>query len=306
MTVVRGPAMVARAALEGYAVPAFNVVNLETTQAVLAAAETERAPVIAQLSPGAISYAGYVALVRLVFDLADRAAVPVLVHLDHCTDPQVVAQAIEDGFGSVMFDGSRLPIEENAEITAGLAGDAHRAGVALEAELGVIAARGDMDLATARRGRTDPAEAAQFVAATGLDVLAPALGGLHKMPMDSVPLDLDHVRAVAMAAKRPLALHGGSGIDRGQLRGAIAAGVAKVNISSNVGRALADGIRAAWSADAEQRDPRVFLGAGRVAVQSMAEAYCRLVGASGRAESSSAVGSAGVSATFVTGGSESE
>jgi tagatose 1,6-diphosphate aldolase GatY/KbaY len=268
-----------------FAVPAFNVSNLETTQAVIAAAEAADAPVMLQVSPGAIAYAGYETLTRLVMDLADRAAVPVVVHLDHCRDPAVVEQAIADGYGSVMFDGSPRPIADNIAATRRLVALARDrdTGIAVEAELGRIGGREDTDPAMAIAERTTPDEAAAFVDATDVDVLAPNLGNLHRMPDDSVTLDLEQIRAIAEGIARPIALHGGSGIDQAQLRAAVAAGIGKINISSRVTRALAAGIRTTWAERPEELDLRRFLGAGREAIVMMAAPYFDLAGIAGRA-----------------------
>ena len=158
-------------------------------------------------------------------------------------------------------------------------------GIAVEAELGLIGGREDTSPEAARASRTTPDEAARFVAATDIDVLAPNLGNLHRMPDDSTELDLEQIRAIAAATDRPIALHGGSGIDQAQLRAAIAAGIGKVNISSRVTRALAAGIRSTWAADPDQLDLRRFLGAGRESVQAMAAGYFELTGSAGRAAS---------------------
>lgn len=276
---------------EGYALAAFNVSNLETTQAVIAAAEAAAAPVALQLSPGAIAYAGYRALSRLVMDLAEAAAIPVVVHLDHCRDPQVVERALADGFDSVMFDGSRLPLEENVRLTRELVGLARRRdGVGVEAELGIIGGREDTDPAAAMAATTRPQEAAAFVAETGIDIIAPALGNLHRMPDDSTRLDVGLVREIAAATDLPIALHGASGIARDQLPDLVRAGIAKVNVSSRVSRALAAGIRASWAADPDELDLRRFLGAGRDRVQALAAEYFALTGSAGRA-APAAVGS---------------
>ena len=174
-----------------------------------------------QLSPGAIAYAGYGPLTRLVMDLAEAATTPVVVHLDHCREPAIVAQAIEDGFDSVMFDGSRLTFEDNVEATCRLVelARARDPGIAFEAELGLIGGREDTTAGAAVAARTTPDEAARFVAATDIDVIAPNLGNLHRMPDDSTELDLEQIRAIALATDRPIALHGGSGIDRAPAHG---------------------------------------------------------------------------------------
>ena len=267
-----------------YALAAFNVSNLETTQAVIAAAEAAASPIVLQVSPGAIAYAGYRALTRLVMDLADAADVPVVVHLDHCREPDVVQRALDDGYDSVMFDGSRLALRENIRLTSTLVELARRhAGVAVEAELGVIGGREDRDASAAGGGIVRPEEAAAFASATGIDVLAPALGNLHRMPDDSMRLDAALIRGIAAATELPIALHGASGVVRDQLPELVAAGITKVNISSQVSRALAAGIRDSWQADGDTLDLRRFIGAGRDRIRDMAAEYIRLTGGAGRA-----------------------
>src|SRR4051794_9131080 len=299
MTLVDGGTLIERARAGSYAIVAVNVSNLETTQGVLAAAEQAASPVLLQLSPGAIAYAGYRPLTRLVFGAAGDAAVEVGVHLDHCRDLAVVRRALDDGFGSVMFDGSALDDDANATATTDVvrwAAEATARGTdrrpAVEAELGTIGGSEDTTLATARAARPTPERCAWFVEATGLDILAPAIGSLHRMPDDSVELDLDHLAAVAAAARRPLALHGGSGVLRGQLGAAIAVGVAKVNISSRVGGALAAGIQEHWRERPDDRDLRRYLGRGRDAVTAMVTEYLELAGSAGRGEAVAAVAAA--------------
>jgi fructose-bisphosphate aldolase class II len=290
MTLIDGGTLVERARAGSFAIAAFNASNLETTQGILRGAEATASPVILQLSPGALAYAGYPALTRLVFAAAEDAAVEVAVHLDHCRDLAVIERALGDGFGSVMFDGSLLDDALNATTTATVVGWASRATArgtdvqpAVEAELGVIAGSESTDLETARAGRAAPERCRWFVAATGLDILAPAIGNLHRMLDDSVELDLGHLAAVSAAARVPLALHGGSGVVRSQLPEAIAAGVAKVNLSSRVGQALAAGIRGHWAAEPDDRDLRRYMGRGRDAVADLAREYFILTGSAGRA-----------------------
>lgn len=262
----------------GRALAAFNVNNMETSQAVVAAAEAAGSPVMLQVSPGAIEYAGYHAITAIVFSESIRASVPVFVHLDHCRDADLVRRAIEDGFASVMFDGSFLPLERNVEITRQLVVAAHSAGVAVEGEIGTIGGSESMTLEEARACVTTPAEAREFVAATDVDILAPAIGGLHRMPNDSIALDLPLISSIAEATDRPLALHGGSGVQRNLLASLIRAGITKINISSRVGRAFADGILTTWESEPEQRDLRRYLGAGRRQVEQLVREYLALCG----------------------------
>ena len=267
----------------GYAIPALNVNNMETIQGVIAGAEKAQSPVFLQISPGAIAYAGYNTITQMAFSAARAAAIPVLVHLDHCRDESLIRRALADGFPSVMFDGSLLNIDDNARITRALVDIAGAQGSIVEAELGQIGGSESMTLEQARAPLPSPGVAAEFVAATGVQILAPALGNLHRMPDDSVTLDLAHLSLVARAADRPLALHGGSGIDERILAPAIAAGIGKVNISTRVGRAFATGIREVWTAEPEQIDIRRFVGAARQRVAELSTRYASLCGSAGRA-----------------------
>lgn len=270
------------AAAARFALPAFNVANMETLQGVLRAAEECGSPVIIQVSPGAIAYAGYETITELVFREADRSAAQAIVHLDHCRDVDVVRRAVADGYDSVMFDGSRLELGENVVRTADVVAMATQRGIAVEGEIGYIGGSEDANAEEARAAATSPQEAAAFVSATGVDVLAPAIGTLHRMPDDSVDLDIGLIRRIAQATGVPLALHGGSGVTRSQLAGSLDAGIGKVNISSRVSRSMAAGIRECWATDGPDVDLRRFLGAGRTQVTDLAREYMLLCRSAGR------------------------
>lgn len=277
-----GAPWLAAAARERFAIPAFNVSNMECIQGVIAAANEAGSPAFLQISPGVIAYAGYETITQLAFAEAARSSAAVIVHLDHCRDPALVRRALADGYGSVMFDGSPLSYEENIAVTSELVGFARDTGASVEGELGEIAGSESMTLDEAAARTTSPGLAADFVKATGVHALAPALGNLHRMPSDSYRLPIDLVADIRAACARPIALHGGSGIDRTQLPEVISAGVGKVNLSTNVTRAFAIGIRDFWAREPDQLDLRRFLGSGRDGVRKMALDYMRLCGSSGR------------------------
>jgi ketose-bisphosphate aldolase len=289
VTSIVGPSLVRQARREEFALAAFNVFNLESLQAVVHAAEQSEAPVVVQVSPGAIDYAGLETLAAIAVRIADETQVPVAVHLDHCRDLDTLARAIDLGFGSVMFDGSALGFDENVRGTQRALELASATGAAVEAELGVIGGWEGSSLPKARAGATTPDEVSAFIRECPVDVLAPALGTLHRMPDEATDLDIDLVRRIASSAGVPLALHGGSGVVRASIPAAIRAGVAKVNLSSGVSRAFAAGIRDFWSVRPDEVDARRFLGAGRERVLSMAVDYFRLTGSAGRASTSRAV-----------------
>jgi fructose-bisphosphate aldolase class II len=268
---------------EGYAVGAFNANNLEFVQGIVAGALAERAPVIIQASPGAIKYIGleYIAALGQV---AARADIPVVLHLDHGEDVELARRCIAEGFSSVMYDGSRLPFEENVARTAEVVRAAHAARIACEGELGRVPAS---DRAWTRQELmqlwTDPGEAARFVAATGVDALAVSVGSVHKMLERTAELDVELVRRIKDATGVPLVLHGSSGVAVKSLVEAVKAGIAKVNIATALSVAFVRAVRQAMAARPDEVDPRPLLGPGRNAVAAEVAARIRLLGSSGRA-----------------------
>ncbi len=271
--------LLGRARAEGWALPAFNVANLEVCAAVLDAAEPgggSRAPIVLQANPGAIRHAGFARLAALLVAAARDAAVPVVVMLDHCADPALHEAAIAAGFSALMADGSRLPFDENVTFTRRIAERGHRAGLAVEGELTAIGGREEGVAASDER--TDPDTAARFVEATGVDALAVAVGNAHGDAPSGGRLDLELLARIAAAVPVPLVLHGTSGVPENQLRAAIAAGVAKCNVSSVLYRAFASAIAAGDAGT----DPRPLLRGGRAAVADVAAEVIGWCGARGR------------------------
>ncbi|MGW3233387.1 class II fructose-bisphosphate aldolase [Kitasatospora sp. NPDC001095] len=256
--------IVTPAAHGGHGVGAFNVVQLEHAEAIVTGAEAVGAPVVLQISENAVRYHGGLAPVgTAALAVARAAAVPVAVHLDHATEPALVAEAVRLGFGSVMFDASVLPYAENVRATAEVVGLCHASGVWVEAELGEV---GGKDGVHAPGARTDPAEAADFTARTGVDALAVAVGTSHAMLTRTASLDLDLIAALRAAVPVPLVLHGSSGASDETLAAAVAHGMTKVNIATHLNKAFTAAVRGRLTADAALVDTRVYLGAGREAV----------------------------------------
>jgi fructose-bisphosphate aldolase class II len=232
-------ALLQHARLNGYAVAGFEPYNLEQIQAILETAEAERAPVLIQLWSEVIATYGIRLLAAIVREIAESLTVPVGLHLDHATEEPLIESAIEAGFTSVMFDGSTLPLEENIERTRRVVAKARAAGVAVEAELGIIGHLQPSDDLEEMQGRiaellTDPQTAQTFVAATSIDILAPAVGTIHGCKLPVARLDIPRIAAIAQATGVPLALHGGSGVSESAIQQAIQAGIAKVNIDTEV------------------------------------------------------------------------
>lgn len=254
-----GPALRA-----GLGAGAFNVIQIEHAQAIVAGAQVARAPVILQLSENAVRYHGALAPIgRAVVEVARAARVPVAVHLDHATEPALVREAVGLGFGSVMFDASALPYERNVAATAAVVADCHALGVWVEAELGEV---GGKDGVHAPGARTDPAEAAAYVAATGVDALAVAVGTSHAMAVKEAVVDLRLIAALRAAVPVPLVLHGSSGVPEADLTRVVEAGLTKVNVATHLNVAYTRAIRDHLAGHPEVVDPRRYVAAARDAV----------------------------------------
>ncbi|MFC8506740.1 ketose-bisphosphate aldolase [Streptomyces sp. NPDC057411] len=264
--------VVGPAAAAGRGVGAFNVIQLEHAQAIVAGAEDAGTPVILQVSENTARYHGGLAAIGTATLAVARAArVPVAVHLDHATSAELVLQAVGLGFGSVMFDASTLPYEENVRATAEVRARCHASGVWVEAELGEV---GGKDGVHAPGARTDPDEAAAFVAATGVDALAVAVGTSHAMATRDASLDFALIAALRARLSVPLVLHGSSGVCDEDLAVAVGHGMTKVNIATHLNRVFTRAAREVLDADRDLADTRRYLGAGRTA---MAHEVARLI-----------------------------
>lgn len=284
MPLVSGEDLLPRARREGYAVGAFSIHTPEMVDAVFQAAEGLRAPVILQVGRRAIRYAGLSACCAWVRARAAASPVPACLHLDHAQSFELVVQGITAGCTSVMFDGSDLPFAENIRQTAALARVCRAAGIPLEAEVGRVAGiEDDLSVAEAEARLAGPADCARFVAETGCDALAPAIGNLHGLGAAVPKLRLDLLRDVAAAVSLPLVLHGGSGLDPAQLSAAIGAGIAKVNIDTELRRAFVRGLGEGLAAHGPQDDPAPALRVAVDAVRQQVETRIHDFGSAGRA-----------------------
>ncbi|MFZ4189129.1 class II fructose-bisphosphate aldolase [Streptomyces pseudogriseolus] len=266
-------AIVGPAARAGVGVGAFNVVQLEHAEAIVSGAEAADRPVILQISENTVRYHGGLEPIGLATLAVARAArVPVAVHLDHAQSADLVHEAVRLGFCSVMFDASTLPYKQNLRATREIAGYCHARGVWVEAELGEV---GGKDGAHAPGVRTDPAEARDFVAATGVDALAVAVGSSHAMTTRDAVLDFALIAALRDAVAVPLVLHGSSGVADAELVRAVAAGMTKVNVSTHLNQQFTRAARTYLDAHPSAVDPRRYLGPARDAV---ADAVTHLLG----------------------------
>lgn len=273
MTAVPIAQIVGPASSAGQAAAAFNVIGIEHAEAIVAGAEAAGRPVILQVSQNCADYHGDLEPIgRAMLATAAAAAVPVAVHLDHASREKLVRQAVALGFGSVMYDASALPYADNVSATAEVARWCHDHGVWVEAELGEV---GGKDGVHEPGARTRPAEAAAYVAATGVDALAVAVGSSHAMLTRDAVLDLELVAALRAAVPVPLVLHGSSGVPDPALAAAVRAGLTKINIATQLNKVFTAAVRDCLAGDPVLADPRRYLRAGRSAVAAEVQ---RLIG----------------------------
>ena len=268
MTLARLSEVMVPAAVSGTGLGAFNVFSIEHAEALTAGAETAGIPVVLQISQNAVRYHGSLVPIGLAtLALARIATVPIVVHLDHATDQSLVAEAVELGFGSVMFDASAMPYTENVAATAAIVRRCHDAGLDVEAELGEI---GGKDGVHGSGVRTRPDEAGAFVDATGVDALAVAVGSSHAMTERHAVLDLELISALRAAVPVPLVLHGSSGVPDDELVQAVKAGMTKINIATHLNQVFTNSVRATLAASPSMVDSRRYLGPARDAVAAEA------------------------------------
>jgi len=221
----------------GRAVAAITTYTLESTRAIVSAAEAAGQPVILQAGSSSFGAVGREALAASCLAAARAASVPVGVHLDHSTDREEISACLALGYTSVMVDGSHLPFEQNVALTRAVVEEAHALGTWVEGELGALAGNEDSSSGATAGETTDPGLAAQFVERTGVDALAVAVGNVHGFTEVPVHLDLDLLQRIAAVVSVPLVLHGASGLPDREVAAAVALGVAKVNINAELRRA---------------------------------------------------------------------
>jgi len=275
MTLARLDVVLAAAVRDGRGVGAFNVIQIEHAEALVAAAERTALAVVLQISQNAVRYHGSLEPIALATKaIGASATVPCVLHLDHAQSEDLVAEAVALGFTSVMFDGSRLDDDTNRRVTRSVAERCHEAGVSVEAELGEI---GGKDGVHAPGARTDPGGAARFVADTGVDALAVAVGSSHAMTSRTAQLDLALIAAIHARVPVPLVLHGSSGVADPDLVAAVDAGMTKVNIATHLNVTFTSTLLEFLAANPGVVDTRAYLGAARAAVADEAARLLELL-----------------------------
>jgi fructose-bisphosphate aldolase class II len=296
MALVTSKEMFQKALKQDYAVGAFNVNNMEIIQGIVDAAKVEQAALILQVSAGARKYARPAYLIKLVEAAVLDTDLDICLHLDHGEDFEICKKCVDDGFTSVMIDGSRFPLEQNIALTKQVVEYAHSKGVVVEAELGKLAGiEDDVNVDIRAATFTDPEEAAEFVAKTGVDSLAIAIGtshGAYKFKGDPY-LDFDRLKKIhSLIPNTPLVLHGAStvlpefvaicnqyggnipgaqGVPEAMILEAAKHGVCKVNIDTDLRLAMTAEIRKYLADHPAEFDPRKYLGPARDAIQAMVQ-----------------------------------
>jgi len=313
MPLVTSREMFEKAYKGGYAIGAFNVNNMEIVQGIFEAAIEEKAPLIIQVSSGARKYARHEYLMHLIhasLEMAEASGVsiPVVMHLDHGDDFEICKKCIDGGFTSVMIDASKHPFEENIRITKEVVDYAHSKGVTVEAELGKLAGvEDDVKVAAKDATYTDPKEAKEFVARTGCDSLAIAIGtshGAYKFKGEP-QLAFDRLAAIQrLLPNYPLVLHGASsvpqyltdicnqygakipgsrGVPEDMIAQAAKTGVCKINVDTDLRLAMTGMIRKVFAENPAEFDPRKYLGPARQAIKDVVQHKMRIMGCSGKA-----------------------
>ncbi len=262
--------MLAKASKEGRAIPQFNINNLEWTKYILEECEKKGNPVILGVSEGAIKHiGGYVTTVKMIQGLIDdlKITIPVVIHLDHGSSYESCVKAVDAGFTSVMVDLTNQPIETNIEITKMAVEYAHKRGVSVEGEIGHIG------LTSSEAIYTEVDDAVNYVRATGIDALAPAVGSLHGIYLTEPKISFERISEIKKMTKVPLVLHGGSGIPEETLHRAINEGIAKLNINTALQVAWAKDVRIFLNQNSDVYDPRKVIGAGEKAIKDLVDYY---------------------------------
>jgi fructose-bisphosphate aldolase, class II len=290
----------------GYAIPALNVQNLESLKAVAEAAVEEKSPVIIAISPSVVKYAGMQYIMALAKAASQNSPVPISIHLDHGEDFEICAQCVEAGFSSIMIDGSFLSYEENIAVTKKVVAMARPKKVSVEAELGKLAGVEERSVAEKEAILTDPETAEDFVEKTGVDTLAVAIGtshGAYKFKSEA-KLDIARLEKISKKIAIPLVLHGASsvpqalidkackyggqlgeakGIPESEIKKAIALGIAKVNVDTDLRLAFTGSVREVLATQPKEFDPRKILGPARESMKAVAKNKMRLFGSTGKA-----------------------
>lgn len=282
MPLVNSKKMLLDAQQNGYAIGAFNVENMEMVKAVIAAEEL-RAPVMLQTTPSTVKYGTSKTYAAIVKTEAEKATVPVCLHLDHGNSYELAEECIANGYTSVMIDGSAKVLEENIAISRKVVDYAKTLGIPVEAELGKVGGKED-DLEVETDTNTDVDEAVEFVEKTGVDSLAVAIGTAHGFYVGTPVLDKERLSQIRGKVSVPLVLHGASGISDDEVRDCVRRGICKVNFATELRVAYTDAVKKLIKEKPETFDPKAFGNAGMEAVKKLVMNRMEVCGCAGKAE----------------------
>ncbi|PVZ82713.1 tagatose-bisphosphate aldolase [Serratia sp. S1B] len=284
MPYLSGNTMIQHAWEHGYAIGAFSAHNAETIRAILLAAEQEQAPIMIQVGQKVISVMGLQPMKAMIDAFMHDITVPVCIHLDHSRSFEQTMQAVQAGFQSVMFDGSHLSFDENVRITRAVADVAHALNIGMEGEIGKIGGTED-DISVDEKDAliTSCDEALTFSTLTAVDYLAVSIGTAHGLYKQEPKLAFNRLQEIREIVKKPIVLHGGSGVPDEQIRKAVALGVAKVNVDTELRQAFTEGMLEVLGNNPEEFVLAVSLGRGRDVMQAKVAEKIRLFGSNGKA-----------------------
>jgi tagatose 1,6-diphosphate aldolase GatY/KbaY len=269
-TLVNTKEMLLNAQNEGYAVPAFNIHNLETIQVIVESASEMRSPVILAGTPGTFKYGGRDYIQSIVETASKRYDIPITLHLDHHESLEDIKQSIELGTKSVMIDGSHYPFEENIKLVKKVTDYAHRYGATVEAELGRLGGQeDDLVVDEADSFYTDTERAKEFVDRTGIDSLAVAIGTAHGLYQSEPKLDFARLQNIQKTVDIPLVLHGASGISTQDVHRSIELGICKVNIATELKIPFSSALRTYLTAHPDANDPRKYMEPAKKAMKKV-------------------------------------
>jgi len=283
MHIISTKAMLTKAQREGYAVPAFNIHNLETLQVVVETSAELRSPLIVAGTPGTFSYAGIGNIVAIAGDLAKTHNQPLAIHLDHHETFDDIAQKVQAGVRSAMIDGSHLPFADNVALVKRVTDYCHRYDVSVEAELGRLGGQED-DLVVDSKDTlyTHPQQAREFVALTGIDSLAVAIGTAHGLYTATPKLDFERLEEIRSHVDVPLVLHGASGLSTADIRRAIGLGICKVNVATELKIAFSDALKSYLAEHPEASDPRHYMIPAKTAMKEVVRKVIHDCGCEGK------------------------
>ncbi len=276
--------MLKKAQREGYAVPAFNIHNLETLEVVVESASELNSPVILAGTPSTISYAGGEFIVAMAEVAAKKYDIPIAIHLDHFEEIDEIKHFIDLGFKSAMIDASHKAFEENIEIVKKVVKYAHKYDATVEAELGRLGGQED-DLIVDEKDTkyTNPKQAKEYVERTGIDSLAVAIGTAHGLYKGEAKIDFDRLKEIRDLVDVPLVLHGASDIPDELVKKAISLGICKVNIATDLKIPFSDAVKKYFIENPEANDPRKYMTPGKEAMKKVVKHKIILCGSNGKA-----------------------